>query len=130
MSLSLEESNAALRSAVENRIAGVAAAKQIEPPLRPGSLAFMEVVEEIRQTHLRKSQDYGDPTDPLANVRAGADLVGIEAWRGCVIRMADKMQRIKTYCRDGRLANEGFEDALLDMASYAIIALVLFREQE
>jgi hypothetical protein len=90
----------------------------------------MEVVEEIRQTHLRKSQDYGDPTDPLANVRAGAELVGIEAWRGCVIRMADKMQRIKTYCRDGRLANEGFEDALLDMASYAIIALVLFREQE
>lgn len=98
--------------------------------INPGSLAFMEAIEEIRETHIKKSQDYGDPSDALANIKVGAELVGIEPWRGCVIRMADKMQRIKAFCRDGSLANEGFEDALLDLASYAVIALVMFREEE
>lgn len=99
-----------------------------QPPQRPGSLAFMEVIEELRQMHLRKSQDYGSNRDPLANVRAGAELVGIEPWRGCLVRVADKIQRLRTYCHDGRLANEGVEDAMLDLASYAVIALVMFRE--
>ena len=129
--MNLEESNAALRNAVSDRLAASTSPDSPAPPKqRPGSLAFMKVVEEIRETHMRKSQDYGDPADPLANVRAGAELVGIEPWRGCVIRMADKMQRIKSFCREGRLANEGFEDALMDLASYAVIALVLFREQD
>jgi hypothetical protein len=135
---SVDEANAAIRESIERRRANAAAGKSHdqwydEPEggrQRPGSLAFMEAVEEIKQTHIRKSQDYGDPTDPLANVKAGAELVGIEAWRGCVIRMADKMQRIKSYCREGKLANESFEDALLDLASYAVIALVLFREDQ
>lgn len=150
----LEESNAALRRAVETRCDAVAAGKTPEhwyegvgglfervvaeavparladsqKRIHPGSLAFMQAIEEIKATHIKKSQDYGDPTDALANIKAGAELVGIEPWRGCVIRMADKMQRIRSFCRDGSLANEGFEDALLDLASYAVIALVMFRE--
>lgn len=151
----LEESNAALKRAVEVRREAVAEGKpseewyeryseprpavegskravSAEPPKRihAGSPAFMQAIEEIRETHIKKSQDYGDPNDALANIKAGADLVGIEPWRGCVIRMADKMQRIKAFCRDGSLANEGFEDALLDLASYAIIALIMFREEQ
>jgi hypothetical protein len=88
----------------------------------------MQVIEELREMHLRKSQDYGSNCDPLANVRAGAELVGIEPWRGCLVRVADKIQRLRTFCHDGRLANESVEDALLDLASYAVIALVMFRE--
>lgn len=155
MERTIEESNAALREAVAKRIKNAAAGKPAEKwydeaeevgsccegarrpicdkparRLHPGSLAFMEVMEEIKAIHLRKSQDYGEPTDPLANVKAGAELVGIEPWRGCLVRMADKMQRIRTYCREGALANEGFEDALLDLASYAAIALVLFRQAD
>ena len=141
----LDESNSALREAVATRIKNVADGKPSEEwytegeriirvgsddKQRPGSLAFMDVLEELREIHLKKSQDYGEPTDALANIRVGADVVGIEPWRGCVIRIADKMQRIRSFCRDGRLANEGFEDALLDLASYAIIALIMFRQYE
>lgn len=141
----IQDSNAALREAVATRIKNVAAGKSSEEwytegerivrvgsedARRPGSLAFMEILEELREIHMKKSQDYGEPTDALANIRIGADVVGIEPWRGCVIRIADKMQRIRSFCRDGRLANEGFEDALLDLASYAIIALIMFRQNE
>jgi len=147
MTKTLEESNAELRNAVATRIKNVQGGKSAEQwyeepvapqPVvatitkqetkqRPGSLAFMDVLEELRAVHIKKSQDYGEPTDALANIRAGADVVGIEPWRGCIIRIADKMQRIRSYCRDGKLANESFEDALLDLASYAIIGLVMFR---
>lgn len=97
--------------------------------LRPGSDRFFEVLEEIKSMHLRKTMDYGEDADALANVRQGADFVSIEPWRGCLVRMADKMQRLRTYCRTGRLVHEGVEDNLLDLAAYAAIALVLFREQ-
>lgn len=96
--------------------------------LRPGSAQFLAILEEMKTLHLRKTLDYGEEEDALANVRQGAEFVDIEPWRGCLVRMADKMQRLRTFCRTGRLVHEGVEDTLLDLAAYAAIALVLFRE--
>ena len=95
---------------------------------RPGSLPFLELLEELRSLHLSKSQDYGSQSDPLANIRQGAEFVGIEAWRGCMVRVADKVQRLKTYCRTGPLVHEGVRDTLLDLAAYSLLAVVLFDE--
>lgn len=95
---------------------------------QPGSLPFLELLEELRQLHLSKSQDYGSESDPLANIRQGAELVGIEPWRGCLVRVADKVQRLKTYCRTGRLVHEGVRDTLLDLSAYSLLAIVLFDE--
>lgn len=95
---------------------------------QPGSLPFLELLEELRQLHLSKSQDYGSESDPLANIRQGAEFVGIEAWRGCMVRVADKVQRLKTFCRTGRLVHEGVRDTLLDLAAYSLLAIVLFDE--
>ena len=95
---------------------------------QPGSLPFLELLEELRTLHLSKSQDYGSESDPLANIRQGAEFVGIEAWRGCMVRVADKVQRLKTYCRTGRLVHEGVRDTLLDLAAYSLLAIVLFDE--
>jgi hypothetical protein len=95
---------------------------------RPGSLPFLELLEEVRQLHLSKSQDYGSESDPLANIRQGAEFVGIEPWRGCMVRVADKVQRLKTYCRTGRLVHEGVRDTLLDLSAYSLLAIVLFDE--
>jgi hypothetical protein len=95
---------------------------------RPGSLPFLDLLEELRTLHLSKSQDYGSESDPLANIRQGAEFVGIEPWRGCMVRVADKVQRLKTYCRTGRLVHEGVRDTLLDLAAYSLLAIVLFDE--
>ena len=78
--------------------------------------------------HLSKSQDYGSESDPLANIRQGAEFVGIEPWRGCMVRVADKVQRLRTFCRNGRLVHEGVRDTLLDLAAYSLLAVVLFDE--
>ena len=95
-----------------------------------GSPAFFRILEEVADTHSRKSQDYGDGADPLANIRNGADAINVEAWRACLLRMSDKMQRLKSYCRNGSSKLDGPEDDLLDICSYAAIALVMYREHQ
>ena len=180
----LEESNAALRTAVEDRLAGrspmsaslegckpaLEAATQVlsdaaelgmaggccegtKPrraeavkgfarvveearPARlarqthPTSQAFFDLCDALKDMHRRKSSDYGCPsgTDPLANIRNGAKFVGIESWRGAMVRLSDKVTRLATYNATGRLENESLDDTLFDLASYALLALLLHRE--
>ena len=102
-----------------------------KPPadgMRPGSREFVAILDEIRDLHLRKTLDYGADEDALANIRRSADYVNVPAWAGCVIRMADKMHRLRSFFRRGRVEFDGVEDTLLDLAAYAVIALVLYRE--
>lgn len=155
----LEATNAALRSAVEARseaqAAGVPRDEWYEPPkvyghqgeccrgpsaaevierfsptqLRPGSREFMDVLDELKDLHLRKTLDYGIDEDALNNIRSSADVVNMPAWAGCVLRMMDKMHRLKAFFRRGTVEFDGVEDTLKDIACYAAIALVLHREE-
>ena len=89
---------------------------------------FMELLDEMASLHASKSADYGSEEDPLANIRQGADFVDIEPWRGCMVRIADKVQRLRTYCKTGKLVHEGVKDTLLDLAAYSLLAIVLHEE--
>lgn len=99
--------------------------QQDSEPLR-GHPAFLSILDEIRALHLKKAADYGTHEDCLANMRS--DDFGVEAWRYAVLQCKNKMKRLQAYCQNGKLANEGVEDSMLDLAAYAIIALVLKRE--
>jgi hypothetical protein len=92
------------------------------------SRRFIELLDEMAELHHSKSRDYGSQEDPLANIRHGAELVDIEPWRGCMVRIADKVQRLRTYCRTGRLVHEGVRDTLMDLAAYSLLAIVLHEE--
>ena len=115
----------------EMPVAPPAAEVPAGPKYLPGTMEFLRILDEMRALHLSKTHDYGDSSsgDALANIRNGAEMVGISHWKGALVRAADKMQRLKTYCRVGRLVHEGVEDTLLDLAAYAALALVLFREE-
>jgi len=156
MTLTLEQSVEAMRRAVEQRMAATAAddpkligykIDQGDPEpesccegvrfrgdallgrgRHPSSTAFLSLLDEMQRLHESKSADYGSEDDPLANIRQGADFVNIEPWRGCMVRIADKVQRLRTYCRTGRLVHEGVRDTLLDLSAYSLLAIVLFDE--
>jgi hypothetical protein len=96
---------------------------------RPGTDKFLDVLSELRELHIRKSLDYGCEEDALSNVRSSADVINVPAWAGCVLRMSDKMHRIRAFFRRGLVEFDGIEDTLLDFACYAIIALVVYRER-
>jgi hypothetical protein len=97
--------------------------------IRPGSVQFLEVLDELKQLHLRKTMDYGVDEDALSNIRSSADVVNMPAWAGCILRISDKMHRLKAFFRRGRCEFDGVEDTLKDIACYAAIALVLHREE-
>lgn len=155
MTTTMEEANAALRSAVEARLAGCKPALEAatamlsesccegKPPRgpsaeevirrfaapHPSSQAFYDLCDALKAMHSSKSRDYGSETDPLANIRNGAEFVGIEPWKGAMVRLSDKVTRLATYNRTGSLTHESVEDNLMDLASYALLALLLFREE-
>lgn len=163
MTITLDESVSALRSAVEARLASTPADDpkmqgyrlpgdgvlnageetyaEWTPPafasakaelVHPTSQAFFDLCDALKDMHRRKSSDYGCPsgTDPLANIRNGAKFVGIPSWKGAMVRLSDKVTRLASYNATGRLENESLEDNLFDLASYALLALLLHREDQ
>lgn len=93
-----------------------------------GDPRFKNLLDRLWLLHCKKAADYGTDLDPLANIRAGAD-VGISAPVSCWIRAKDKVKRIDQYMRKGELANESVQDSLQDLASYSLIALLLIWEE-
>lgn len=94
-----------------------------------GDPRFHKIVDELKALHDRKQQDYGTSSDPLHNIRGSTEW-GIPAWVGAMIRAQDKVKRLQTRALTGKMSNESAEDAFMDLAVYAIIALILYREEQ
>jgi len=69
--------------------------------------------------------------NPYKNLE-GVSRIGIEPWRGIVIRLMDKFERVEQYCTNGELAikSEGMEDTFKDIAVYSTLAMILFRKSK
>ena len=93
-----------------------------------GNPEFEKAIEEVLAMHRRKGADYGTKDDFFANVSASKDW-GISPWVGAMMRANDKVVRLQSAARGSTLQNEGIEDSLLDIATYAVIALCLFRRE-
>jgi hypothetical protein len=92
-----------------------------------GDARFHTLLAEIAELHDRKQEDYGRTADPFANVRATEEW-GMPGWVGAMMRLTDKVRRLQKFAQVGSLANESAEDSMRDIAVYALIALILYRE--
>ena len=92
-----------------------------------GHPRFLALLDQLRAMHLAKSADYGTADDIFANFH-GSTAMGIPPWQGAVLRLTDKVFRIQSFIKNGTLKNEPLMDSFLDLASYALIAAVLFEE--
>jgi hypothetical protein len=92
----------------------------------PGDPDFESALVEVLNMHRRKGADYGTEDDFFANVSQSENW-GIEPWVGAMLRLNDKVIRLQQAAQRGSLVNESVEDSMLDIATYAIIALCLFR---
>jgi hypothetical protein len=101
----------------------------IGPDRHPLSQRFHDILADVAAMHDMKQADYGRDDDPFYNIRQTENW-GPSAWVGAMIRADDKMGRLRNLSKHGgSLKNEPIEDSLLDIAVYAVIALVL-REEE
>jgi len=90
---------------------------------------FHEIVKEMVDLHDRKNHDYaGD--DYLSNFLMCEKHMGIPGWKGCIIRLSDKMARIMNVARDDEtsVGDETIIDTLMDLAVYAIITRILYED--
>lgn len=99
--------------------------------VHPVSQKYFDLLDTLRELHISKSAGYGCPdgTDPLLNIRRGAEFVGIPAWQGAMVRLSDKVTRLAVFNKTGNLPHESVTDNLLDLASYSLLALLLYQEE-
>ena len=92
---------------------------------------FDDALDELKMLHDCKNHDYATAENPYKNLE-GVERIGIEAWRGIVIRLMDKFERVQQYCVNGDLAikSEGIEDTFKDIAVYSTLAMILFRKDQ
>jgi hypothetical protein len=93
----------------------------------PNSERFHELIQQAGDLHDKKQADYGKGNDPFANVRSSEEW-GIPGWVGAMVRLNDKVTRLKTLASKGSLQNEPPGESFLDIAVYALIAHVLYEE--
>lgn len=91
---------------------------------QPGSLPFLELLEELRTLHYEKTASYGGATDPFENVTASARC-GVEPWRRALCDLSDCVVRMQKYA-NGQPVD--YENALIDAANWSLICLLKLRE--
>ncbi len=98
----------------------------------PIYLEFVKkTLDELQVLIKAKNSDYTNGAGPFANFDQASEF-GVDPFKGLMVRMGDKMQRIKSYCSKGALqvANEGVEDALKDLIGYSLIGLAMLDEKK
>ena len=89
---------------------------------------FITILKEMEDLHRKKGSDYGVDDDIFLNIRQSMDW-GVQPWVGAMVRAGDKVVRLKAAASGSELKNESVEDSLMDLACYAIIGLILYREE-
>ncbi len=118
-----EQAGIPVLHSVEDVLASVPATRSD----KQGDLRFHGLLAQMGRLHAKKSADYGLGRDPLANLRASEDF-GVPAYLGTLLRLHDKIIRLKAFAQNGSLANESAQDALMDLAAYALLVLILLDE--
>lgn len=78
--------------------------------------------QKARDLMYMKNADYSEGDDRFRNFR-GSEAFGIDPMIGVCLRMQDKLNRIVTFARAGKLTShrESVDDSVLDLVNYAVI---------
>jgi hypothetical protein len=82
----------------------------------------------MQKIHDAKGQDYEGNGRPYENLREGEDW-GVQPWVMSMMRVGEKMRRVKSFAQKGTLQNESLTDSLMDIAILSLIAIVLMEEE-
>lgn len=82
-----------------------------------------ELLNYIHNMYITKNHDYGD------SVHDTYEKYGLTSF---LVRMEDKLNRVRTLNKNGdiQVSTEKIEDTLLDLANYAILAVLELKSEE
>jgi hypothetical protein len=89
----------------------------------------LEILDNMQAVYEAKDNDYSNTGLPMGNLRKCEDA-GIDAWRGCLVRIGDKMSRLENFLKEKEylVISEKAEDTVIDLANYAILMSCLIEE--
>ena len=89
----------------------------------------LSILDNMQSVYEAKDNDYSATGLPMGNLRKCEDA-GIEAWRGCLVRIGDKMSRLENFLKEKEylVISEKAEDTVVDLANYAILMSCLLEE--
>ena len=81
------------------------------------------LAEKALAIMVQKNNDYAFGDDPYANFRKGEIFGLCSTEAGILLRVTDKISRLATFVKDGKLMveGEGYEDAVLDVMNYMVL---------
>lgn len=82
-----------------------------------------EIINEIHDLYVRKNADYGN------SVHDTYERYGLTSF---LVRMEDKLNRVRTlnHSKEVKVKDEKIEDTLLDLANYAILAVIELKNEK
>jgi len=89
---------------------------------------FHKLLAELGILHDSKGADYDGNGPEYGNHKALAEW-GVASWKSPLFRVNEKMKRLQTFAKTGKINYDGVEDSLKDIAVLSLIALILFREE-
>ena len=85
-------------------------------------ILFKDVLEHMHGIYARKNSDYGNS---FAKSYEEFGLVSP------VIRLSDKVERLKTLCnKEAQVKDESIIDTLIDIAVYAVLTILEIKKRE
>lgn len=87
--------------------------------------------EKMRETVLKKGDDYAGQTDRLQNFKLAGNIAGDDATKNCLHAISTKVARLSQLLNSGsEPKNESVEDTLLDLANYSFLMACIRSEGE
>lgn len=98
--------------------------------LQFNSETAIDILNQMHKTYEAKDNDYSSTGLPMGNLRKCEDA-GIDAWRGCLVRMGDKISRLENFLHENeyQVISEKAEDTIIDLANYSILCYCLLEEE-
>ena len=89
----------------------------------------LSILDNMQTVYEAKDNDYSATGLPMGNLRKCEDA-DIDAWRGCLVRIGDKMSRLENFLKEKEylVISEKAEDTVIDLANYAILMSCLIEE--
>jgi hypothetical protein len=89
----------------------------------------LDILDNMQSVYEAKDNDYSATGLPMGNLRK-CEEAGIDAWRGCLVRIGDKMSRLENFLKEKEylVISEKAEDTVVDLANYAILMSCLLEE--
>ena len=110
--------------------------EQLVTEMNPAKKVFKrhhEITETALALMVDKNHDYAGASgmSPFANFEMAEKLGVCSAEEGIILRMGDKLRRLATFAKDGKLkvTSEGSLDAILDIINYGVLLQCMIEDR-